>query len=102
MEDLLSSYTHVLTLRVRMPISEDLEFPRNFLYKISRYPKVVNIPNSMTVLPELMPMSVEMAKRKLKGIYNFRGINILYHILESSFGSKRKFQDFSVRYKASG
>lgn len=27
-----------------------------------RYDKVVDIPNSMTVLPELLPMSIEMAK----------------------------------------
>jgi len=79
MEDLLSSYNHVLNLRVRMPISEDLEFKRNFLYKISHYAKVVNIPNSMTVLPELMPMSVEMAKRRLTGIYNFTNPGVVSH-----------------------
>ena len=62
-----------------MPISEDLEFPRNFIFKISRYPKVVNVPNSMTVLPELMPMSIEMAKRNLTGIYNFTNPGVISH-----------------------
>ncbi len=31
-----------------MPISDDLA-PRNFITKISKYAKVVNVPNSMTV-----------------------------------------------------
>ncbi|KAI3905883.1 hypothetical protein MKW92_019442 [Papaver armeniacum] len=70
-EELLKEYDNVCTLRVRMPISSDLSNPRNFITKISRYNKVVNIPNSMTVLDELLPIAVEMAKRNLRGIYNF-------------------------------
>ncbi|KAJ9184142.1 hypothetical protein P3X46_007913 [Hevea brasiliensis] len=70
-EDLLKEYENVCTLRVRMPISSDLSNPRNFITKISRYNKVVNIPNSMTVLDELLPISIEMAKRNCRGIWNF-------------------------------
>ena len=60
MENLLKEFPNVLTLRVRMPIVTDLLYPRNFITKIIKYDKVVNIPNSMTVLPELLPMSIEM------------------------------------------
>ena len=49
----------MLILRVRMPISDDLS-PRNFITKISKYEKVVNIPNSMSVLYDLLPISIEM------------------------------------------
>ncbi|KAL5727767.1 hypothetical protein ACHQM5_000922 [Ranunculus cassubicifolius] len=70
-EDLLRNYENVCTLRVRMPISSDLTNPRNFITKISKYDRVVNIPNSMTVLDELLPISLEMAKRNLTGIWNF-------------------------------
>lgn len=66
-ESLLREYPNVLVLRVRMPIVGDLVYPRNFVAKILRYEKIVNIPNSMTVLPELLPMSIEMAKRGLTG-----------------------------------
>lgn len=66
-ESLLKEYPNVLVLRVRMPIVGDLCYPRNFVAKILRYEKIVNIPNSMTVLPELLPMSIEMAKRGLTG-----------------------------------
>lgn len=62
-----------------MPISSDLENPRNFITKIARYDKVVNIPNSMTVLDELLPISIEMAKRNLKGIWNFTNPGVISH-----------------------
>jgi len=78
-EELLKEYENVCTLRVRMPISSDLSNPRNFVTKISRYDKVVNIPNSMTILDELLPISVEMAKRNLRGIYNFTNPGVVSH-----------------------
>lgn len=78
-EELLKEFDNVCTLRVRMPISSDLSNPRNFITKISRYSKVVNIPNSMTVLDELLPISVEMAKRNLRGIYNFTNPGVVSH-----------------------
>ncbi|CAN4102998.1 unnamed protein product [Withania somnifera] len=78
-EELLKEYPNVCTLRVRMPISSDLDNPRNFITKISRYNKVVNIPNSMTILDELLPISIEMAKRNLKGIWNFTNPGVVSH-----------------------
>lgn len=78
-EELLRDYDNVCTLRVRMPISSDLSNPRNFITKISRYNKVINIPNSMTVLDELLPISIEMAKRNLRGIWNFTNPGVVSH-----------------------
>eukprot|EP00913_Durusdinium_trenchii_P007497 g7046.t1 len=79
-ENMLREFEHVLTLRVRMPIDGDvLCNKRNFIYKISHYNKVVNIPNSMTVLPELLPYAVEMALRRLTGIYNFCNPGAISH-----------------------
>ncbi|KAL2321655.1 hypothetical protein Fmac_026034 [Flemingia macrophylla] len=78
-EDLLRNYDNVCTLRVRMPISSDLSNPRNFITKITRYEKVVDIPNSMTVLDELLPISIEMAKRNLTGIWNFTNPGVVSH-----------------------
>ncbi|KAH7420657.1 hypothetical protein KP509_13G016100 [Ceratopteris richardii] len=78
-EDLLKNYDNVCTLRVRMPISSDLNNPRNFITKITRYEKVVDIPNSMTILDELLPISLEMAKRNLRGIWNFTNPGVVSH-----------------------
>ncbi|KAI3753638.1 hypothetical protein L2E82_25697 [Cichorium intybus] len=78
-EELLKEYDNVCTLRVRMPISSDLNNPRNFVTKIARYDKVVNIPNSMTILDELLPISIEMAKRNFRGIWNFTNPGVVSH-----------------------
>ncbi|RRT80676.1 hypothetical protein B296_00003156 [Ensete ventricosum] len=78
-EELLTNYENVCTLRVRMPISSDLTNPRNFITKITCYEKVVNIPNSMTILDELLPISIEMAKRNLTGIWNFTNPGVISH-----------------------
>ncbi|XP_057871369.2 trifunctional UDP-glucose 4,6-dehydratase/UDP-4-keto-6-deoxy-D-glucose 3,5-epimerase/UDP-4-keto-L-rhamnose-reductase RHM1 isoform X2 [Cryptomeria japonica] len=78
-EELLNEYENVCTLRVRMPISSDLNNARNFITKITRYNRVVNIPNSMTVLDELLPISVEMAKRNCRGIWNFTNPGVISH-----------------------
>lgn len=62
-----------------MPITSDLSNPRNFITKITRYEKVVDIPNSMSVLDELLPISIEMAKRNLTGIWNFTNPGVASH-----------------------
>jgi 3,5-epimerase/4-reductase len=77
-EDMLKVYKNTLTLRVRMPISDDLS-PRNFVTKIVKYEKVVNVPNSMTVLTELLPLSLVMAERKITGIMNFCNPGAISH-----------------------
>ncbi|KAE8691842.1 Bifunctional dTDP-4-dehydrorhamnose 3,5-epimerase/dTDP-4-dehydrorhamnose reductase [Hibiscus syriacus] len=78
-EELLKEYNNVCTLRVRMPISSNLNNPHNFITKISRYRKAVNIPNSMTILDELLPISIEMAKRNLRGIWNLTNPGVVSH-----------------------
>ncbi|KAH6774132.1 nucleotide-rhamnose synthase/epimerase-reductase [Perilla frutescens var. frutescens] len=78
-EELVKKYENVCTLRGRMPISSDLSQPNNFITKITRYEKVVNIPNSMTIVDELLPISIEMAKRNLTGIWNFTNPGVVTH-----------------------
>ncbi|PRQ27422.1 putative UDP-glucose 4,6-dehydratase [Rosa chinensis] len=104
-EELLKEYDNVCTLRVRMPISSDLSNPRNFITKISRYNKVVNIPNSMTVLDELLPISIEMARRNCRGIWNFTNPGVISHneILEmyrDYIDPKFKWQNFDLEEQA--
>ncbi|OMO89633.1 dTDP-4-dehydrorhamnose reductase [Corchorus capsularis] len=78
-EEWIKNYENVCILRVRMPLFSDLTHHRNFIKKITGYERVVNIPNSMTVLDELLPISIEMAKRNLTGIWNFTNPGVLTH-----------------------
>jgi 3,5-epimerase/4-reductase len=77
-EGLLKEYPNTCTLRVRMPISDDLSH-RNFVTKIVKYDRVVNVPNSMTVLTDLLPISLVIAERRLTGIYNFCNPGAISH-----------------------
>ncbi|ONI34006.1 hypothetical protein PRUPE_1G458500 [Prunus persica] len=104
-EELLKEYDNVCTLRVRMPISSDLSNPRNFITKIARYDKVVNIPNSMTVLDELLPISIDMARRDCRGIWNFTNPGVISHneILEmyrDYIDPTFKWQNFGLEEQA--
>jgi len=78
MEPLLKCYPNCLILRVRMPVSDDL-FHRNFVTKIAKYERIVNIPNSMTILHEMLPASLAMAKKGLTGVYNFTNPGVISH-----------------------
>lgn len=78
LDKLLQNYPNVLNLRLRMPISDDLH-PRSFITKIKGYKKVINIPNSMTILHDLLPVAIKMAQRKLTGVYNFVNPGVISH-----------------------
>src|SRR5579863_951749 len=59
----------VLNVRIRMPITS-CQSPRNFIVKIMKYEKICNQYNSMTVLPELLPIMIDMASKKIIGTVN--------------------------------
>jgi 3,5-epimerase/4-reductase len=77
-EELLAVYDNVLTLRIRMPISDDLH-PKSLVTKLSKYDKLVDIPNSVTILPELLPISIKLTLDRKKGIYNFTNPGAISH-----------------------
>jgi 3,5-epimerase/4-reductase len=77
-ETLMNEYDNVLTLRLRMPVSDDLN-PRNFVTKISKYEFVVNIPNSNSLLHDLLPASIVMAENNVTGVYNFTNPGAISH-----------------------
>jgi dTDP-glucose 4,6-dehydratase len=68
----------VLNLRIRMPIDAERN-PRNFITKITTYKKICSIPNSMTVLPELLPYVIDMMKKKITGTINLTNPGLISH-----------------------
>ena len=74
----MKTYPNVLILRLRMPVSDDLH-PRNFVTKIAKYERVVDIPNSNTILHDLLPASILLAEHKDTGIYNFTNPGAISH-----------------------
>jgi 3,5-epimerase/4-reductase len=76
--DMLMRHTNALVLRIRMPITSDYS-PRNFITKILKYQKVCSLPNSMSVLDELIPLSIEMMTNNEIGCYNFTNPGYIDH-----------------------
>jgi 3,5-epimerase/4-reductase len=67
-----------LNVRIRMPITPD-DSPYNFITKIVNYAKVINIPNSMTVLPALLPIMVDLSIKKVTGTINLTHPGAISH-----------------------
>lgn len=67
-----------LHLRIRMPITSD-NHPRNFITKILNYEKICSIPNSMSVLDELIPIACHMMMDNIQGTFNFTNPGVIEH-----------------------
>lgn len=67
-----------LMIRLRMPV-DDLPGERNFLTKITKYSKVINVPNSMTVIDDLLVASKKLIEKSAVGIYNVTNSGIISH-----------------------
>jgi len=77
LEEIIQYYPNVLNLRIKMPVSTELD--KGFVGKIIHYKKVINIPNSLSVLDDLLPIAVDMTLRELKGTYNLVNPGAISH-----------------------
>ena len=68
----------VLNARIRMPLI-GADHPRNFVTKIASYQRVIDVPNSVTVLDELVPTLIDMAQLGLVGTYNLTNPGTVSH-----------------------
>jgi dTDP-glucose 4,6-dehydratase len=75
---LMKKFDNVLNARIRMPITGE-EHPRNFITKIVRYEKICSIENSMSVLPELLPILARMMTEKKSGTVNLTNPGVISH-----------------------
>jgi 3,5-epimerase/4-reductase len=69
---------NVLNVRIRMCLTDEPHY-RNFITKLTTYDYICSIPNSMTVLPELLPIMVDMCKKKLTGTINLTNPGAITH-----------------------
>ena len=70
--------SNVLNIRIRMPITDEFN-GRNFITKITNYAKICSVPNSMTVLDELIPVMIDMAINNKTGTINMTNPGLITH-----------------------
>ena len=67
-----------LNVRIRMPISWE-DGPRNFISKIIAYEKICSIPNSMTVLDDILPILADCMRDGVTGTLNAVNPGVIDH-----------------------
>ena len=101
---------NVLNLRIRMPIT-DIPNSRNFITKITNYEKICSVPNSMSVLPELLPFVLQLAEQNYTGTLNLTNPGLISHneilemykeIVDNSFEWKNFSEDEQSKILAAG
>jgi 3,5-epimerase/4-reductase len=60
---------NILIVRIRIPL-DDRPHPKNVLDKLLRYRKVIDVPNSVTYIPDFVKAVKHLIKKDCRGIYN--------------------------------
>ncbi len=77
-EKLLEIYDNICIIRLRMPISSDMH-PKSLITKIINYKNVIDIPNSMSVLDDVLPFIIKIINYNLVGTFNVVNTGIISH-----------------------
>jgi len=77
LNELLKDYP-VLQPRLRMPL-DGMPGPRNFITKITKYEKVISVPNSITIIDDLIDAVKQLTEKKKVGIYNVVNPGVIDH-----------------------
>jgi 3,5-epimerase/4-reductase len=75
---LMHLFENTLNLRIRMCLTPEHNW-RNFITKLVTYEKICSIPNSMTVLPDLIPAMIDMVLKKVTGTVNLTNPGLITH-----------------------
>lgn len=62
-----------------MPISNNLNDRKNLITKLSNYPNIINIPNSVTILSDIIPAIICLIENNITGIYNMVNPGVITH-----------------------
>jgi len=68
-ESALKEIPRVCVLRIRMPL-QGSSSPKNLLDKLLQYKKILNVPNSVTILEDFMPFLERVLEKRPTGVLN--------------------------------
>lgn len=99
----LSSKYPVLILRIRIPL-DNRPHPKNILDKLIHYKKVIDIPNSLTYVPDFIEAMKHFLGSDCRGIYNVvnKGALSYLELMDVYRKYKPEFQYEIIDYKKLG
>ena len=77
-ERLLGEFPNILQLRIRIPIMGTPN-PKNLIDKLLRYPKMINVANSCSVIEDFIPASIRLMEMGATGIFNMTNVGAMDH-----------------------
>lgn len=77
-EKILSEYENILQLRIRMPV-DDIPSPRNLIDRLIKYENVINVPNSITCIPDFIAVVKQLMDEHETGIFNVTNSGAITH-----------------------
>jgi 3,5-epimerase/4-reductase len=94
----LSKRVNILIARIRIPL-DNRSHPKNILNKLIKYKKVIDIPNSVTYIPDFIDALAHLIKIDARGIYNLvnKG-GLRYPLLMDTY--KKYVPDFQYKLLA--
>jgi 3,5-epimerase/4-reductase len=78
-DQIIPLFDNTLNIRIRMPIVKDYTDPKSFVSKIISFENIFSMPNSMTYLPNLLPLIKEACLDKVTGTLNVVNKNGISH-----------------------
>lgn len=93
---LMRNLPNTLCLRIRLPTT-DTHHPRNLITKLVHYQQIQSIPNSISVLPTLLPYLYDMMVHSYTGVVNFVNPGGITH--EEILTMYRDHVDASITWK---
>jgi 3,5-epimerase/4-reductase len=80
LDGMMKHMPNVLNLRWRMPVIDRIDgSKRGLIEKVVGFPRVVDFANSMSIMPELLPVAVQMALDGATGTYNMTNPGAITH-----------------------
>lgn len=93
---LIENNPTTLNLRIRLPIT-NTDNPRNLITKLTTYNRICSVKNSISVLPELLPIILNMMENQYVGTMNLTNPGLISH--EEILNMYKKYVDPNFTWK---